>query len=148
MSDPGAPFDRTLLPAGLLDLDLEVLADEFGTPLFVYDETQLRRRCRDYVEAFGEGSVAYAGKAFLCVAMVRLVDEEGLHLDVATGGELHLALRAGLPARPHRVPRQQQERCRDHGGARSRQSVGSSPTRSTSSTDSNASVSPARCSCG
>jgi diaminopimelate decarboxylase len=101
MSDPSAPFDQTLLPLGLRSLDLEALAREFDTPLFVYDESELRRRCRAYVDAFGAGSVAYAGKAFLCTAMVRLVEEEGLHLDVATGGELHVALDAGFP--PSRI---------------------------------------------
>ncbi len=60
-------------------------------------KSELRRRCRAYVDAFGSGSVAYAGKAFLCTAMARLVDDEGLHLDVATGGELHVALHAGFP---------------------------------------------------
>jgi diaminopimelate decarboxylase len=97
VSDPAAPFDQTLLPLGLRSLDLEALAHEFGTPLFVYDEAQLRYRCREYCAAFGAESVAYAGKAFLCTAMVRLIDEEGLHLDVATGGELHVALRAAFP---------------------------------------------------
>lgn len=96
-----APFDRTLVPPGLLALDLDALADEFGTPLFVYDEDALRARCRDYVRHFGSGRVAYASKAFLCTAMARLVAEEGLHLDVATGGELHVALRAGFP--PERI---------------------------------------------
>ncbi|MEE2768257.1 MAG: diaminopimelate decarboxylase [Actinomycetota bacterium] len=72
------------------------LADEWGTPLFVYDEDHLRSRCREAVVAFGEG-VAYATKAFLCEAMARLAYEEGLHLDVATGGELYLARRAGVP---------------------------------------------------
>lgn len=91
------PFDRTLVPAGLLALDLEALARRYGTPLFVYDEDDLRRRCREYVTHFGEGNVAYASKAFLCRAMVNLVLEEGLHLDVATGGELHVALRSGFP---------------------------------------------------
>jgi len=95
--DPAAPFDPTLLPPGLRSVDLEALAREFGTPLFLYDEAELRRRCRAYVDAFGAGSVAYAGKAFLCTAMVRLVEQEGLHLDVATGGELHVALHAGFP---------------------------------------------------
>ena len=80
------PFDPTILPAGLRDLNLEPLAAEFGTPLFVYDEQHLRARARDYVQQFGAGNVAYAGKAFLCGAMVRLVEEAGLHLDVATGG--------------------------------------------------------------
>ena len=76
--------------------DLVDLADEFGTPLFVYDEAHLRARCREAVAAFGEG-VAYAGKAFLCGAMARLVVEEGMHLDVATGGELFMARHAGVP---------------------------------------------------
>ena len=73
------------------------LAAEFGTPLFVYDEAHLRDRCREAVSAFGPG-VAYAAKAFFCVAMARLVHEEGMHIDVATGGELHVALQAGVPA--------------------------------------------------
>ena len=73
------------------------LAEEFGTPLFVYDEAQLRARCREAVAAFGDG-VAYATKAFLCRAMARLAHEEGMHLDVASGGELHVALSAGVPA--------------------------------------------------
>lgn len=94
-----APLDRALVPAALQDADaLEALAQEYGTPLFVYDENELRRRCREYVAHFGAGNVAYAGKAFLCTAMARLVADEGLHLDVATGGELHVALRAGFPA--------------------------------------------------
>ena len=91
------PFDVSLLPAGLRDLDLEPLATEFGTPVFVYDENHLRGRAQEYVRQFGAGNVAYAGKAFLCTAMVKLVAEEGLHLDVATGGELFVALRAGFP---------------------------------------------------
>ena len=77
--------------------DLVELADRFGTPLFVYDEAQLRDRCREAVAAFGDG-VAYAGKAFLCRAMARLAHEEGMHLDVASGGELAIALGAGVPA--------------------------------------------------
>jgi diaminopimelate decarboxylase len=102
-----APFDLSLLPAsarvaadGSLSVggvDLVGLAGEFGTPLYVYDEGELRARCREYRANFG-GQVAYASKAFLCTAMVRLVDEEGLDLDVATGGELHVALNAGFPA--------------------------------------------------
>jgi diaminopimelate decarboxylase len=78
-------------------LDLADLAEEYGTPLFVYDETHLRARCREAVEAWGEG-VAYATKAFLCMAMARLAVEEGMWLDVSTGGELHVALSAGVPA--------------------------------------------------
>ncbi len=73
------------------------LAAEFGTPLFVYDEDHLRARCREAVEAFGDRAT-YATKAFLCRAMARLAYEEGMSLDVATGGELHIALSAGVPA--------------------------------------------------
>ena len=73
------------------------LAAEHGTPLFIYDEEHLRSRAREAVEAFGPG-VAYASKAFLCTAMARLVFEEGMDIDVSTAGELHIALRAGVPA--------------------------------------------------
>ena len=86
--------DGRLRIAGCDVLDL---AAEFGTPLFVYDEDHLRARCREAVAAFPDG-VAYATKAFLCVAMARLAYEEGMHLDVATGGELHVAMTAGVPA--------------------------------------------------
>jgi diaminopimelate decarboxylase len=106
-SDPTAPVAPGLLPMtaeigadGRLRVggcDLIELAAEFGTPLFVYDETHLRARCRDAVEAWG-GGVAYATKAFLCMAMARLAHEEGMCLDVSTGGELHVALSAGVPA--------------------------------------------------
>ena len=89
-----ASADGSLTVGGV---DLVDLASEFGTPLFVYDEEQLRARCREAVAAFGEG-VAYAGKAFLCRAMASLVHEEGLWLDVATGGELFVARSAGVPA--------------------------------------------------
>lgn len=77
--------------------DVAELAEEFGTPLFVYDENHLRARCREAVAAF-PGGVAYAGKAFLCRAMARLVHEEGMSIDVASGGELAIALGAGIPA--------------------------------------------------
>jgi diaminopimelate decarboxylase len=77
--------------------DLLELAERFATPLFVYDEAHLRARCREAVAAFGDG-VAYASKAFLCLAMARLVHEEGMFVDVSTGGELHVALTAGVPA--------------------------------------------------
>ncbi len=77
-------------------VDVVELADEYGTPLFVYDEEHLRQRCREAVAAFGDG-VAYASKAFLCTAMAALVHEEGMCIDVSTGGELHVALAAGVP---------------------------------------------------
>jgi diaminopimelate decarboxylase len=77
-------------------VDVLELALEHGTPLFVYDEEHLRRRCREAVAAFGDG-VAYASKAFLCKAMAALAHEEGMCVDVSTGGELHVALAAGVP---------------------------------------------------
>lgn len=86
--------DGSLAIGGCVTADLVA---EFGTPLFVYDEDHLRARCREAVDAFGDG-VAYATKAFLCLAMARLVHEEGMCLDVATGGEMHVALAAGVPA--------------------------------------------------
>jgi diaminopimelate decarboxylase len=73
------------------------LAEQFGTPLFVYDEAHLRARCREAVAAFGVG-VNFATKAFLCKAMARLAAEEGCNLDVSTGGEYHVARAAGVPA--------------------------------------------------
>ena len=103
---PASPLPRRLLPdnhdvsQGRLSIggcDVLELADTHGTPLFVYDEEHLRGRCREAVAAFGP-DVAYAAKAFLCVAMARLVHSEGMGLDVATGGELHVALAAGVPA--------------------------------------------------
>jgi diaminopimelate decarboxylase len=102
-----APLDLALLPrSATVDdgrlaidgVDLEALARAEGTPLYVYSESELRARAREYRDAFGPDAVSYAGKAFLCVAMARLVHEEGLHLDVATGGELQVALHAGFPA--------------------------------------------------
>lgn len=77
-------------------LDVVDLAREYGTPLFIYDEDHLRARCREAVAAFPDG-VAYATKAFLSQAMAKVAYEEGMQLDVATGGELHVALQAGVP---------------------------------------------------
>jgi len=74
------------------------LAQEFGTPAYLLDEDDLRARCRDFRAAFAGQDVYYAGKAFLCRAVVRIIAEEGLHLDVCTGGELAVALAAGMPA--------------------------------------------------
>jgi diaminopimelate decarboxylase len=77
-------------------VDVGDLAAEVGTPAFVYDETHLRARCLEARTAWSDGA-AYASKAFLCLAMARLVQEEGLDMDVSTGGELHVALAAGMP---------------------------------------------------
>ena len=78
--------------------DVRDLAAEFGTPLYVCDEADVRSRCRDYVEAFGpQARVFYAAKAFCSRAMLRWVTSEGLGIDVCTGGELEIALAAGVP---------------------------------------------------
>ena len=74
------------------------VVNEYGTPVFIYDEQHLRETCKEAVAAFGADNVIYASKAFLCVAMAKLAYEEGLLLDVATGGELFVALTAGVPA--------------------------------------------------
>ncbi|GAA3798149.1 diaminopimelate decarboxylase [Cellulomonas soli] len=94
--------DGALRVAGL---DVRTLAAQQGTPAYVLDEADLRRRARHYREAFeqafaqvGTGvDVYYAGKAFLSVAVARWVHEEGLRVDTSTGGELATALRAGVP---------------------------------------------------
>lgn len=72
------------------------LAAQFGTPLIVYDEEQLRRRCREAIAAFPDG-VSYATKAFTCRAMAALAHSEGLTLDVASAGEFLVARCAGVP---------------------------------------------------
>jgi diaminopimelate decarboxylase len=78
------------------------IAAEFGTPVFVIDEDDFRSRCREIAAAFGGGEyVRYAAKAFLCTEVTRWVAEEGLSLDVASGGELAVALHAGFP--PERI---------------------------------------------
>jgi diaminopimelate decarboxylase len=94
---------------GVLELggvDVRALAAEFGTPAYVLDEDDFRGRCREWRDAFSpswrasgttEADVYYAGKAFLCTAIARWVAEEGLSLDVCTGGELAVALNAGFP---------------------------------------------------
>ncbi|MFD8108718.1 diaminopimelate decarboxylase [Streptomyces microflavus] len=75
------------------------LAEEFGTPAYFLDESDFRARCRAWADAFGpDADVFYAGKAFLSRAVVRWLQEEGLNLDVCSGGELTTALDAGMPA--------------------------------------------------
>ncbi|MHB1208732.1 MAG: diaminopimelate decarboxylase [Acidimicrobiales bacterium] len=100
------PFLTSLLPdTGVVSegdvtiggVSLHDLAATYGTPLFVYDEATLRSRCREAASVFDDG-VAFASKSFLCGAMARVAFEEGLCIDVATGGELDLVLRAGVPA--------------------------------------------------
>ncbi len=80
-------------------LDVHELAETYGTPAYVLDEDDFRARCRAWREAFGaDADVFYAGKAFLSRAVVRWLHEEGLNLDVCSGGELTTALAGGMPA--------------------------------------------------
>jgi len=100
------PLSRDLLPVSAVvgadgrlsvgGIDVADLAKKIGTPAFVYDEAELRDRCREAVSAWGDG-VAYAAKAFLCRAMASLAHEEGMCIDVSTGGEMHVALAGGVP---------------------------------------------------
>lgn len=82
-------------------VDLVTLAREYGTPLYVMDEAAIRRNCRDYLAAFrarySRVEVSFASKAFLCTGICKVIEQEGLSLDVASGGELFVALRAGFP---------------------------------------------------
>ncbi|SDM78758.1 diaminopimelate decarboxylase [Fictibacillus solisalsi] len=83
-------------------LDTVQLAQKYGTPLYLYDVELIRQRARAFKKAFEvqgiKAQVAYASKAFSCLAQVQLVAEEGLSLDVVSGGELYTALAAGFPA--------------------------------------------------
>lgn len=83
-------------------VDATKLVAEYGTPLYVFDEALVRKRCREFVEAFQASGlkfqVAYASKAFCVMAMCRIVEEEGMSLDVVSDGELYTALQAGFPA--------------------------------------------------
>lgn len=100
-------IDQTLLPLtahvagnGHLEIggcDVTTLAEQYGTPLYIYDEQHIRQSARTFRKVFGNGNVAYASKAFLCKAIVDVIREEGLMLDVASGGEMHIALAAGMP---------------------------------------------------
>jgi diaminopimelate decarboxylase len=99
-----APIGRHLLPDSsevssngrLLvgGIELEGLAEAYGTPLFVYDVATIRARCREAMAAFG-GLVTYASKAFVCKAVLEVVLDEGLNIDASTGGELAVAIAAG-----------------------------------------------------
>jgi diaminopimelate decarboxylase len=97
------PLGSRLNERGRLEVggcDVVELAGEFGTPAYVYAEDDMRARARAFVEAFRARTkrfeVIYASKAFPCTAVYRLFSEEGLSADVASGGELHLALAAGM----------------------------------------------------
>jgi diaminopimelate decarboxylase len=96
------PLGSRLTEQGRLEVggcDVLELAREFGTPAYVYAEGDMRARAQAYLQAFAARAerfeVIYASKAFPCTAAYRLFAEEGLSTDVASGGELHLALAGG-----------------------------------------------------
>src|SRR3954471_12360822 len=102
------PLGSRLDERGRLEVggcDVFDLAAEFGTPAYVYAEDDIRARARAYVEAFRARTdhfeVIYASKAFPCTGAYRLLVNEGLSCDVASGGELYMALRGGFP--PERI---------------------------------------------
>ena len=117
---PAFPLSSRLTDDGRLEVggcDVLDLAREFGTPAFIVDESDIRARVRAFVEAFRARTEAFevhfAAKAFACTAVLRLLAAEGLACDVVSGGELHLALRAGFdPGRIHL-----------HGNAKSRREL-------------------------
>ncbi len=98
-------------------VSIEEIAREFGTPLYIYDEEMIRSRCRLFREQFRQayryGEIAYAGKAWLSTALLRILAQEGLSLDVVSAGELHVALASGFPA----------ERISLHGNNKSREEI-------------------------
>ena len=102
------PIGSRINEAGRLEIggcDLVEIAETFGTPAYVYAEDDIRARARAYLDAFRARierfEVVYASKAFPCTAAFRLLAAEGLSCDVASGGELHLALGAGFA--PERI---------------------------------------------
>jgi diaminopimelate decarboxylase len=94
-SSPTATGDEDLAVGGVR---LAEIAATYGTPAYVLDEADVRARARAYRAALPEAEIAYAGKAFLCRAMINWIDAEGLSLDVCSGGELALARHVGFPA--------------------------------------------------
>jgi diaminopimelate decarboxylase len=98
------PITASHNAAGHLEIDgcdVVELAAAYGTPLLIYEEKSIRDQCRRYTSAFGEHTqdfeVIYASKAFSAVAIAELVLEEGLSIDVSSGGEYHVAKVAGFP---------------------------------------------------
>ncbi|MDQ1001660.1 diaminopimelate decarboxylase [Neobacillus niacini] len=98
-------------------VDAVELAEQFGTPLYVYDVSLMRERARGFKKTFEEqnvkAQVAYASKAFSTIAMLQLAEEEGLSLDVVSGGELYTAIAAGFPS----------EKIHFHGNNKSREEL-------------------------
>ena len=98
-------------------VDTTDIVNEFGTPVYVYDVSLIRERARGFKETFDQlgikAQVAYASKAFSTIAMIQLAEEEGLSLDVVSGGELYTALAAEFPV----------ERIHFHGNNKSREEL-------------------------
>lgn len=83
-------------------MDTVALAEAFGTPLYVYDEVYIRNMMRAYKntiikEYSGNGLVLYASKAFSCMAMYSIAKDEGIGIDVVSGGEIYTAAKSGFP---------------------------------------------------
>src|SRR3954453_24228154 len=102
------PADARLTDAGHLEIGGWAVFDgarEFGTPAYVYAENDMRAKAREYLEAFRSRTehfeVIYASKAFPATATYKLFAEEGLSVDCASGGEMHLALKGGVE--PERI---------------------------------------------
>ena len=97
--------------------DLQELTREFGSPLYVFDETEVRETCREYVAAFtsryADSEITYASKAYLSRWMAAIARDEGIGLDIVSGGELAVALAAGFPA----------GRCHFHGNNKGEQEL-------------------------
>lgn len=99
------PITTEINQAGHLAIggvDLTELARDYGTPLYIYDEATIRQCCRDFRAAFNrhypDAAIVYAGKTYLSPAILKILNEEGMWLDLCSGGELSLALRCNFPA--------------------------------------------------
>ena len=95
------PRTTRLGPGGEISVGGVALADmaaRYGTPAYIVAEADIRYRCRAYRQALPEAEIAYAGKAFLCRAMIRWIEQEGLSLDVCSAGELAVARSVSFPA--------------------------------------------------
>ena len=99
------PISSSVNDAGRLainGLDVRDIVEEFGSPIYIYDETTIRHMCREFVDNFRrfypDTEIAYSGKAFSNPAILKIIEQEGLHIDVVTGGELAFAMAADYPA--------------------------------------------------
>ena len=114
-------------------MPLPELVREHGSPAYVLDEDDFRARARAFRDAFSDYDVFYAGKAFLCTTVVRWLAEDGLSLDVCSGGELAVAERAGFPMERVGFHGNNKTLRRARARRRARRRAGSSSTRSTRS---------------